>query len=70
MQLKLCYFISNVQFYVPIKLCKMAGSIHFSQITGKLKPENVKLNQKYIWDTTELDWKEVNMTFNSNKLNL
>ena len=35
-----------------------------------LKPENVKLNQNYIWDTLDLDWKEFNVTFNSNKVNL
>ena len=63
-------FISDVQFYVPIKLCKMAGSIPLFKITGKLKPENVKLNQNYIWDVTEIDWKEFNMTFNRNKINL
>ena len=39
---KILLFISDVQFYVPIKLCKMAGSIHFFKITGMLKPENVK----------------------------
>ena len=35
-----------------------------------LKPEIVKLNQNYIWDTLEIDWKEVNVTSNSNKVNL
>ena len=63
-------FISDVQYFVPTKLCKTAGSIHLFKVTGMLKPENVKLNGNYIWDTLELDWKEVNMTFNSNKVNL
>ena len=63
-------FISDVQYYVPIKLCTTAGSIHLFKFTGTLKPENVKLNQNYIWDTTEIDWKEINMTFNSNEINL
>ena len=27
-------FISDVQFYVPIKLCKTPGSIHLFKITG------------------------------------
>ena len=40
------------------------------QITGTLKLENVKLRQNYIWGVIEIDWKEVNMTFNSNKVNL
>ena len=40
------------------------------KITGTLKPENVKLKQNCIWDVIKIDWKEVNMTFNSNKINL
>ena len=28
------------------------------KITGMLKPENVKLNLNYIFDTLEIDWKE------------
>ena len=27
-------FISDVQNYIPIKLCKTAGSTHLSKITG------------------------------------
>ena len=63
-------FISDVQYYVPIKLCRMVGSIHLFKITGVLSPENVKLKQILIWDVIELDWKEVNKTLNGNKINL
>ena len=63
-------FISDVQYYVPIKLCKTAGSIHLFKITGTLYSENIKLNRNYVWDTLEIDWKEVNMTFYGNKVNL
>ena len=35
-----------------------------------LKPENIKLNKNYIWDTLEIDWKEVTLTFNDYKINL
>ena len=35
-----------------------------------LKAENIKLNRNYIWDTLEIDWKEVIVTFNENKINL
>ena len=38
-------FISDVQNYVPIKLCKTAGSIHLFKIIGTLKAENIKLNK-------------------------
>ena len=67
---KIVIFILDVQYYVPIKLCKTVGSIHLFKITGTLKPENVKLNSNYIWKTIEIDWKKVNVTFNSNKINL
>ena len=45
---KIMIFISDVQYYVPIKLCKTTGSIHLFKITGMLKPENANLNQNYI----------------------
>ena len=63
-------FILDVQNYVPIKLCKTAGSIHTFKITDTLKLENIKLNKNYSWDTMEIDWKEVTVTFNDNKINL
>ena len=33
---KIMLFISDVQYYVLVKLCKTAGSIHLFKITGKL----------------------------------
>ena len=42
---KMMVFISYVQNYIPIKLCKIAGSIHLFQIAGTLKAENIKLNK-------------------------
>ena len=63
-------FISDAQYYVPIKLCRMAGSIHLFKITGMLTPENVKVKWNLIWDVIELDRKEVNMTLNGNNINL
>ena len=62
--------ISDVQNYVPIKLCKTAGSIHLFKSIGTLKAENIKLNKHYSWDTLEIDWKEVTVTFNGNKIDL
>ena len=41
---KIMIFISDVQYYVPIKLCKTAGNIHLFLITDMLNSENVKLN--------------------------
>ena len=48
-------FISDMQNYVPIKLCKTAGSIHSFKIRGMLKPENIKLNKNYLWNKKEID---------------
>ena len=39
-------FISDVQNYVPIRLCKTTDSIHLFKIIGMLKAENIKLKQK------------------------
>ena len=50
-------FISDIQYYVPIKLCKTAESIHLFKITGILTPDKVKLNKHYIWNILEVDWK-------------
>ena len=67
---KIMIFILDVQNYIPIKLCKTAGSIHPFKIIGMQKFENIKLNKNYIWDMLEIDWKEVSVTFNDNKINL
>ena len=35
---KILLFISNAHSYVPIKLCRVAGSIHFISNKRKIKP--------------------------------
>ena len=67
---KIMLFISDVQNYIPINLCKTAGSKHLFKIKGMLKAENIKLNNNFIWDTLKIDWKEVTVTFNEDKINL
>ena len=57
-------FISNVQYYIPVKLCKTAGSIHLFKVTGKVTMDKVKLNKHYVLDILEIDWSEVKVTFN------
>ena len=51
-------------------MCKAAVSIHLFKIIGTLKAENIKQNKNYLWDPLEIDWKEVTMTFNDNKIDL
>ena len=67
---KIMLFISDIQYYMPIKLCKTAGSIHLFKITGILKPNKVKINKHYICDILEVDWKEVKVKFNGKVINL
>ena len=42
---KIMLFISNTQYYVPIKLCKPMDSIHLFKITGILITDKEKLNK-------------------------
>ena len=67
---KIMLFISDVQYYFPVKLCKTGGSIHLFKITGKIMMEKVRLNKHYIWDILEIDWSEVKVTFNGKEINL
>ena len=67
---KVVLFISDVQNYIPIKLHKTSGSILLFKIKGTLKPGYVKLNRNYLWDTLEINWNKIILTFNDNKLEL
>ena len=67
---KIMLFISDAQYYVPVKFCSTAGSIHLFKIMGKLPPENVKFKRNILWGIMELDWKDINVTLNGNKINL
>ena len=68
--MKITIYLSDVQNYIPIKLCKTASGIHLFKIISMLKAKNIKLIKNYLWDTLEIDWKEVNVTFNGNKIDL
>ena len=68
--IKIMLFISDIQNYVPIKLCKTAGSIHLFKIKCALKFRNIKLNKNYLWDTLQIDWNGVTVTFNNDKIEL
>ena len=40
-------FVSNTKLYVPIILCRIAGSIHLFRIRGKLTIEMLDLKGKF-----------------------
>ena len=63
-------FISNTHSYIPIKLCRVAGSIHLFRIRGRLNSESVKLKKNWIWDVLEIDWSNVSITLNDNEIDL
>ena len=67
---KVVLFISDVQKYILKKLCKTSGSIHLFKIKGTLKPGDIKLNRNYLWDTLEINWNEIMLKFNDNKIDL
>ena len=68
--MKIMLFISDVQNYVPIKLSKTSGSIHLFKIKGTLKSGNIKLNKNYLWNTLEINWNKVTITFNDIKVDM
>ena len=53
---KIVLFISDVQNYIPIRLCKTSGCLHLFKIIGTLTSEDVRLNKNYLWDTLEINW--------------
>ena len=67
---KIVLFISDVQHYIPIKLCKTSGSLHLFKITGTLTSEDIRLNKNYLWDTLEINWDKIKLSFNSNEIKL
>ena len=56
--------------YVPIKLCRIAGSIHLFRNRGRLTIENVRFKRNWIWDVLEIDWHNVGMMLNGNDIDL
>ena len=67
---KIVLYILDVQNYILIKLCKTSGSIHLFKIKGTLKSGDIKLNRNYLWDTLEINWNKIIITFNDNKIDL
>ena len=58
-------FFSDVKQYIPVKLCKSAGSIHLFQIYGQLNSDQIVLEKNCLWDMIRINWKEVFVTLNN-----
>ena len=67
---KIVLFISDVQNYILINLCKTSGNLHLFKIKGMLKPEDIKLNKNYLWDTLEINWNGIKLSINGNEIDL
>ena len=67
---KIMLFILNTTTYVPVKLYRIAGSIHLFRIRGRLTIENVRFKRNWIWDVLEIDWNSVGMMLNGNDIDL
>ena len=52
-------FFSDIKQYIPVKLCKSAGSIHLFQLYGQLDSDQIVLEKNCLWDMIGIDWKEV-----------
>ena len=35
-----------------------------------MNSEDIKLNKNYLWDTLEINWNKINLTFNDNEIKL
>ena len=63
-------FFSDVKQYIPVKLCKSAGSIHLFQIYGQLSSDQILLEENCLWDMIRINWKEVFVTLNSTMIQM
>ena len=57
-------FFSDVKQYIPVKLCKSAGSIHLFQIYGQLNSDQIVLEKNCLWDMIRINWKEIFVILN------
>ena len=53
-----------------LNYAKQPVAFIYLELQAHLKAKNIKLIKNYLWDTLEIDWKEVTVTFNGNKIDL
>ena len=67
---KIVLFISDVQHYIAVRLCKTSGSLYLFKLISTLTSEYVRLNKNYLLDTLEINWDKIKLSFNSNEIEL
>ena len=55
---------------MPVRLVKTTGSPHLFKFTGTLNSDDIKLNKNYLWDTLEINWDKIQLTFNDSEIKL
>ena len=61
---KVMLFFSDVKQYIPVKLCKTAGSIHFFRYMDSSPQTKSLLKGNFLWDVIKIEWEEVFLTLN------
>ena len=51
-------FFSDVKQYIPLKLCKTAGSIHLFQIYGQLSSDQIVLEKNCLWHIIRINLRQ------------
>ena len=57
-------FFQDIKQYLPVKLYKVAGSIHLFQIHGQLTSNQITLERNFLWDVIKIELEEVFLTLN------
>ena len=57
-------------YYIPLKLRTMAGQLHKIKAVNMLQPCQVKLLKHVLWDVIMIDWQQVKITYNGEKINM
>ena len=57
-------YFSDVKQYIPVKLCKVAGSIHSFQIYGQLTSNQITLERNFLWDVIKIEREEIFLILN------
>ena len=68
--IKIKLFVVDNQYYIPLRLNKMTGSVHLFKLHGMLIKENLTLKKNWIWDVLEIDWTDVYVIQNDKEINL
>ena len=66
---KIVLFISDVQHYILIKLCKTSDSLYLFKISH-IEARRYKAEKNYLWNTLEINWNGINLSFNGSEIDL